>query len=311
MNSVSRSFYGDRRKRITLPRGRTATPYIYITQADVIRLRGFPQKGGNDCAVRASERAREERRNNTSRSARLVIVKNATFIRRALSRARVLRYIIFSKENTGFKALVKRQAQFSGSAAPPRRAAPQRRRRQSCGHFVVEELICKAHFNGIKNLPIREHILLCKYALARRPNVINVEATIADVADADLCIRIIRDAYTKWNGPAFKTPPCSPRLTSLAPASRQFHFLTSQVVNPPNCETERQHGTPRPLTLGVLNSLFIANGIVSSLLNAAVYQKKTEKRKRKREKNNIGRNGFINVDDRKRLIKRFRARSLF
>jgi len=135
---------------------------------------------------------------------------------------------------------------------------------------------------------------------------------------ANLCIRIIRDVYTKWNGPAFKTPPRSPRLTSLAPASRQLHFLTSQVVNPPNCETERQHGTPRPLTLGVLNSLFIANGVVSSLLNAAVYHEKKkeektkEEKKKKRKKRNNGRNGngFIN-ETVVRLIKRFRARSLF
>jgi len=106
----------------------------------------------------------------------------------------------------------------------------------------------------------------------------------AGVAGANLCIRIIRDVYTKWNGPAFKTPPRSPRLTSLAPASRQLHFLTSQVVNPPNCETERQHGTSRPLTLGVLNSLFIANGVVSSLLNATVYKKRKKKKEKKRDR---------------------------
>jgi len=108
MNSVSRSFYGDRRKRITLPRGRTATPYIYITggRNSLTRISAKRRQRLRCARERTSERGRErgreterdrerqreERRNNTSRSARLVIVKNATFIRRALSRAHFTLY---------------------------------------------------------------------------------------------------------------------------------------------------------------------------------------------------------------------------
>lgn len=56
----------------------------------------------------------------------------------------------FLEEKHPVKALVKRQAQFSGSAA--RRS---RETMKTCAYFVVEELICKAHFNDIKNLPMK------------------------------------------------------------------------------------------------------------------------------------------------------------
>lgn len=55
----------------------------------------------------------------------------------------------------------RRQSALSLSLAPGRisglRCAPFKRERERengscCGHFVVEELICKAHFNDIKNL---------------------------------------------------------------------------------------------------------------------------------------------------------------
>lgn len=72
----------------------------------------------------------------------------------------------------------------------------------SCGHFVVEELICKAHFNDIKNLPMKEHILLCKYILTRKPIIINVNATAAGGArNANLCTDYIYNMYIyKWEG---------------------------------------------------------------------------------------------------------------
>jgi len=44
---------------------------------------------------------------------------------------------------------------------PPLRAAQERRRGPA--YFVVEELICKAHFNDIKNLPMKETFMQIRF----------------------------------------------------------------------------------------------------------------------------------------------------
>lgn len=96
-------------------------------------------------------------------------MKNVMFARRFIQ-TRFMCNFLQEKHQLKLSLSVKRNFQ-----APPR--APFGRDDGSCGHFVVEELICKAHFNDIKNLPMEERILLCKYALTRKPIVINVTTT--------------------------------------------------------------------------------------------------------------------------------------